>query len=95
MIKIYKYGEVDKSEIFARDNIASGVETTVAEIIARVAREGDAALKYYTEKFDKVALDSLEVTEAEIDEAFASVDAEFVEIIRRRQRTSAPSTPAR
>ena len=31
MIKIYKYGEVPNSEIFARDNINSGVEGIVAD----------------------------------------------------------------
>ena len=31
MIKIYKYGEVSNSEIFARGNIASGVREAVKE----------------------------------------------------------------
>ncbi|MBE6645034.1 MAG: histidinol dehydrogenase [Ruminococcaceae bacterium] len=82
MIKIYKYGEVSSDEIFARDNIASGVEGVVSEIIAEVIKSGDKALYAYSEKFDKVSLDSLEVTEEEIEEAFSSVDAEFVEIIK-------------
>ena len=33
MIKIYSYGEVANSEIFARDNIAAGVEDTVRAIM--------------------------------------------------------------
>ena len=44
MIKIYKYGEVSNSEIFARDNIASGVEGIVADIIANVIKSKDKAL---------------------------------------------------
>ena len=36
MIKIYKYGEVPNSEIFARDNISSNVEGIVTDIIANV-----------------------------------------------------------
>ena len=82
MIKIYKYGEVSNSEIFARGNIASGVEDVVAGIIDNVIKNGDKALFEYCEKFDKATLSTLEVSEAEIDEAFASVDAEFVEIIK-------------
>ena len=82
MIKIYKYGEVSNAEIFARDNIASGVEATVADIIANVIKNKDKAVLEYTERFDKASLSSLEVTKEEIDEAFAAVDAEFVEIIR-------------
>ena len=38
MIKIYKYGEVPNSEVFARDNIASNVEGIVADIIANVRK---------------------------------------------------------
>lgn len=82
MIKIYKYGEVSNSEIFARDNIASGVEEVVSGIIENVKKNGDKALYEYAEKFDKVKLDSLEVTKAEIDEAFELVDKEFIEIVK-------------
>ena len=82
MIKIFKYGEVSNSEIFARENISGDVEGIVSSIIADVIKNKDSALLSYTEKFDKVRLDSLEVSAAEIDEAFRSVDAEFVEIIK-------------
>ena len=81
MIKIYKYGEVPNSEIFARDNIDSGVEGIVADIIANVKANGDTALFEYCEKFDKVKLSSLEVTKEEIDEAFEIADPEFVKIV--------------
>ena len=82
MIKIYKYGEVSPEEIFARENIASNVEGAVADIIANVRKNGDAALLEYAKKFDKADLSSLEVTKEEIDLAFASVEPEFVEIIK-------------
>ena len=35
MIKIYNYGEVENSEIFARDNIATNVEGIVSDIYAK------------------------------------------------------------
>ena len=82
MIKIYKYGEVSNNEIFARENIASNVEGIVADIIASVIKRGDEALYEYCEKFDKAKLSSLEVSKEEIDEAFAAVDSEFVEILK-------------
>ena len=81
MIKIYKYGEVSNSEIFARDNISVDVEGIVSGIIANVIANKDAALFEYTEKFDKAKLSALEVTPEEIDEAFAAADPEFVKII--------------
>ena len=82
MIKIYNYGQVSDDEIFARDNIASNVEGIVTEIIANVVQQGDTALFEYAAKFDKVQLTSLEVTQAEIDEAFASVEPQFLEILQ-------------
>lgn len=82
MIKIYKYGEVSNDEIFARENIDSGVEDIVADIIYNVRKNGDKALYEYAEKFDKVKLNTLEVTSEEIDEAFATVDKDFIEIVK-------------
>ena len=81
MIKIYKYGEVAREEIFKRENIASGVEGVVAEIILNVINNKDAALFEYSKKFDKAELTSLEVTNEEISEAFSLVEDEFVSIL--------------
>lgn len=82
MIKIYNYGEVPDSEIFARENLAPHVERTVAEIIARVAEEGDRALYEYALKFDGAQLSSLEAGPEEIEEAFRTVEPEFIEILQ-------------
>ncbi len=82
MIKILNYNEVSASEIFARDNIASNVEEIVSEIIANVIKNGDKAIFEYSRKFDKADLKSLEVTQEEIDEAFALVDTKFIEILK-------------
>ncbi|HYK25000.1 MAG TPA: histidinol dehydrogenase, partial [Steroidobacteraceae bacterium] len=46
----------------ARDHVANGVR----DIIAAVRREGDAALKRLTERFDGVRIDELAVSRAEI-----------------------------
>ena len=82
MIKIYKYGEVSNEEVFARDNIASNVEPAVTAIIADVRARGDEALFDYTARFDRAVLTSLEVSPAEIDEAFQTVEPEFLDILR-------------
>ena len=81
MIKIYRYGQVPNSEIFARDNIASGVEDTVAAIIADVRARGDEALYDYARRFDKADLAALEVTPAELEAALAAVEPEFLSIL--------------
>lgn len=83
MIKILKYGEVESADIFARSEDTMNVSDTVAEIIENVKNRGDAALFEYCERFDKAKLSSLEVTEEEIEEAFASVDEKFIDILRR------------
>ena len=45
MIKIMKRGEVSESELFARKVSGADVAGTVAEIIADVRENGDAALR--------------------------------------------------
>ena len=82
MIRIYKYGEVSNDEIFARTEAKTDVAGIVSGIIDNVRKNGDAALFEYCEKFDKVRLDSLEVSAEEIDAAFASVDAEFIRVMK-------------
>ncbi|MBQ9714685.1 MAG: histidinol dehydrogenase [Clostridia bacterium] len=81
MIKIYKWGEVPAEEIFARFNPTASVEGVVAEIIADVIQNKDAALFAYAEKFDKVQLTALEVTQSEIDTAYQNADNAFVAIL--------------
>lgn len=82
MITILKYGEVPNEEIFSRVNPTAKVEGVVAEIIAEVIKNKDAALKAYAQKFDQVTLDTLEVSQAEIDAAYEKADKKFVEILQ-------------
>ena len=82
MIRIIKDRLESREEIFSAVNEKVDVSAPVKEIIEKVRAEGDSALLFYTEKFDKVALSSLRVTKEEIDEAFASVEPTFVEILR-------------
>ena len=83
MIKILKMGEVAAEEIFARTENTVNVEAIVAEIIANVRKNGDKALLEYCEKFDKAKLDSLLVTQEEIDEAVAAVAPRFLQILQK------------
>lgn len=83
MIKIMKYGDVSNDEIFARAVPAVDVQAIVSDIIADVIKNGDAALLRYCEKFDHAKLSDLQVSQAEIEEAFAQVDAGFLDILNR------------
>ena len=82
MIKILNYGEVPNSEIFARVEPTVNVADIVADIIATVRRDGDAALLAYTEKFDKAKLDTLQITAQERAEALAAIEPKFLEVLR-------------
>ena len=83
MIKIMKYGQVPNGEIFARVTPAVNVEDIVTDIIANVRRSGDKALLEYNLKFDKAELTSLQVTEEEIEAAFAAVEPKFLAILEQ------------
>ena len=83
MIKILKYGEVANTDIFARSVPTANVSDAVADIIYNVRKNKDEALFEYTEKFDKAKLESLVVSEEEIEEAFAQVDDKFKDILER------------
>lgn len=83
MIKILKYGEVANEDIFARAVPQVNVESIVAEIIDNVRKNGDSALFEYCRKFDKAELDSLLVSEKEMEEAISQVEPEFLEILEK------------
>ena len=83
MIQILKYGEVPAAEVFARTEPTVNVEAVVADIIANVRSNGDKALLEYCERFDKAKLTALQVTAEEIEEAVASVEPEFLEILKK------------
>jgi histidinol dehydrogenase len=66
-------------------SIEAGTEeqqTIVKQIISDVRARGDAAIREYTEKFDRVLLSSFMVTESEYTEAYTQVDERFVSIVR-------------
>ena len=83
MIRIYEYSQVDPAEIFQRETPISKVEEPVAAILADVKGRGDEAVLEYTAKFDGCALESLAVSEAEIEEAFEAVEPEFLEVLKK------------
>ncbi len=82
MIKIYKFAEVSPQEVFARVEPKIDVSGIVADIIENVKQKGDGAIFEYCEKFDGAKLTSLSVSKEEIDEAVASCDPEFLEILK-------------
>ena len=83
MIKILKYGEVENTELFSRNDPLNDVSETVAEIITTVKEGGDKAVAGYNERFDGYRTEELEVSEEEMREALAQVEPEFMEVLER------------
>lgn len=82
MIRIYRYGEIANSELFARKDIVADVAEPVRAIVQDVAQNGDAALRAYEKKFDRADLANLEVSPEEWDAAMAAVQPEFLQILQ-------------
>lgn len=55
---------------------------TVKQVVEQVKREGDAALRRFTEQFDRVKVERFRLTEEEIRAAYGRVEPAFVEAIR-------------
>ena len=72
-MKILRFCELTEkaqAEIISRPPVnLSQISETVDEVLRRVREEGDKAVFDYEERFDHVRLQSLAVTEAEMDEA--------------------------
>lgn len=80
-MKIVKVNDL----VSIKRSIESGTTEQLAvvkKIICDIRSDGDEALRAYTEKFDRVALDTFLVTEDEMNAAYSQVDAEFISIVR-------------
>ena len=83
MIRTFQYGEVPNETLFIRSPLFTDVGPVVADILADVQKNGDAALLRYTEKFDGAKLDSLLVTQEEVNAAYESVSEEYRAVLRQ------------
>ena len=82
MIKILKYSGQKRDEIFENVSSRADVAKTVSEIIENVRQNGDKALFYYNEKFDKARISQLAVSREEIEEAVSAVDEKLLAVIK-------------
>lgn len=81
MIKIKKLKDISKEDLkklFNRfgNDLSAILRDTVIPIINDVKTSGEAAVKSYTEKFDKIKLDSLLATKDEIEKGYKNADAD-------------------
>jgi len=79
-----KRGTVAWNALFDRSTSADeSIRTSTAKIVARVRRDGDAALRALALEFDGAALESLEVPRALWRPALASLDPELRRAMKR------------
>nr|WP_314840079.1 histidinol dehydrogenase [uncultured Flavobacterium sp.] len=82
MNKIYNPKPETWSSILERPTkTVDDIEATVKEIFKEVQKKGDEAVAKYTSLFDGVAIDTMIVSEVEIQEAIAAVPQELKEAI--------------
>lgn len=78
MMRIYELETLAPEEILNRDIRAEAeVDAAVDAILEDVRLHGDGALRRYTRELDGAELGSLQVSEVELDAAWAALDADF------------------
>lgn len=86
MLRVIESGQSREflNELFDRTTTDyKEIYKVVEGIIENVKNNGDDAVKEYTEKFDGIKLENIEVTSREVDEAIARVDSDLLETIRK------------
>ncbi len=88
MIAMVKADGIAERELLARLKSRSGevdsrVTAAVTEIIGQVRKNGDQAVRAYTEKFDGKAPDRLEVSQPELRNAASQCDPAFIAALNR------------
>lgn len=79
MIRIQQSRDVDASKLIPlaiEQN--TEVDQAVTAILEAVRARGDAAVREYTARFDRVTLDAIQVSDAEIEAAYAATDPDFI-----------------
>ena len=83
MIRILRYSGDGQALLPERSASLADVSDTVSAVIDAVRREGDAALYRFEKEFDGAALDALEVSPAEMDEALALIEPAFLDVLKQ------------
>ena len=81
-MKIIKFN--GEEELFKRSKLdAADVTNTVQDIIKNVMENRDRSLSQYTEKFDKVKIDSFRVKNENIERSISKVDENVLKALKK------------
>ena len=92
MINIYSSPKAYLERLESLEDDSGQVEPVVREILSRVKKEGDVAVREYSQKFDGVAPDPFLVPEQELAQAVAYLDAFVSASFMRSSSRRIPST---
>lgn len=81
MMRTFTYTGSEDTAVFTRSTAVRDVSAPVREILEDVRKNGDDALRRYTEKFDKVHVENFEVTEEQMEEGLSRIDSRFYDIL--------------
>src|SRR3990170_3882401 len=79
--KISELTQEDMEQIMLREADFFKVMDDVSKIISEVEKDGDAALKKLTKKFDGADIVDIEVDDVEIEDAYSEVKPELIEAL--------------
>lgn len=76
--KLSDVSEAEMQKLISRGSGLADVGETVSSVLSDVRMNGDAALREYTKKFDRVELAGFEVSEEEFEEAISGIGPELL-----------------
>lgn len=76
--KLSDVSEAEMQRLISRGSGLADVGETVSSVLSDVRMKGDAALREYTKKFDKVELTDFEVSEEEFKKALSEIGPELL-----------------
>ncbi len=80
--KLSDVSEAEMQGLLSRESGLADVGETVSAVLADVREKGDAAVREYTKKFDKVDFTDFEVSEEEFEKAISGIDAKLLEHLK-------------
>ena len=80
--KLSDVSEAEMQGLLSRESGLADVGETVSAVLADVREKGDAAVREYTKKFDKVDFTDFEVSEEEFEKAISGIDTKLMEHLK-------------
>lgn len=80
--KLSDVSEAEMQKLLSRGSGLEDVAKTVSAVLSDVRTKGDAALREYTAKFDKVELANFEVSEEEFEMALSEISPELLDHLK-------------